>query len=300
MRVTVSRALSCLVFLSAIEMPIVYAITWNVQDDFSLTANPNGPYSYGWEPTLGGIFSLYNKTDAGGSGSCSGVTNWYDTSISLPPLAAKNNIFGQLCNGIQPGEVSIHPGPNGEFSVIRWTSPMTGEVKIDGYFGAGHSGIMSYFVYKDGATPIFELHNTYADGPFSLVEEVSVGTTIDFAVGEGYSAGSTPLHAVITSTAIESDYLDVAGIPDVNGDGIIDQAVLVMRAGRYYLRTINGATGKQLKQVVLGTAANIKPNALTAVGVQISVLEKKSTGVSILQIRDAATLAVLKTFTLSK
>ncbi|CAK0767319.1 hypothetical protein CCP3SC1AL1_4130001 [Gammaproteobacteria bacterium] len=73
-----------------------------------------------------------------------------------------------------------------------------------------------------------------------------------------------------------------------------------MKSGNYYLRTINGATGKQLKQVVLGTAANIKPNALTAVGKRISVLEKKSTGVSILQIRDAATLALVKTLTLPK
>ena len=93
-----------------------------------------------------------------------------------------------------------------------------------------------------------------------------------------------------------SQYLDVTGIPDVNGDGVSDQVVLVKKLSNYYLRTINGATGKKLKQVVLKGM----PEALTVAGTQISVLITKSTGVSVLELRDNTTLTIVKTLKLPK
>lgn len=97
-----------------------------------------------------------------------------------------------------------------------------------------------------------------------------------------------------------SQYLDVTTITDINGDSVADQAVLVIKSNKYYLRTIDSATGKQLKQVALGTTKDITPIALTSVGQQISALITISTGTSILQLRNNATLALVKTLTLSK
>lgn len=204
--------LSCLVLFFMIATPAVYATTWNIQNDFSITSNPNGAYSYGWVPSPGGEFSVYDKTDEGISG-CEGIViDWHSSSItwSRGPVVAKNITSSSSCNGIQPGEVNIHPGPDGQFSVIRWTSPVAGIISINGYFGAGDSGIMSYFIYKDGTIPIFTIHQASGDGPFSLVEDVSVGSTIDFMVGEGFYYGSTPLHAEIT--ALEEETCDLAPV----------------------------------------------------------------------------------------
>lgn len=121
--------------------------------------------------------------------------------------------------------------------------------------------------------------------------------------GQWADASNPPSDFPFYSFSCEWDnaqYLGVTAIPDVNGDGMMDQAVLAMISGNYYLRTIDSSTGKQLKQVALGAATTITPSALTAVDKQISVLITKSTDRSILQLRDNATLAIVKTLTLPK
>lgn len=97
-----------------------------------------------------------------------------------------------------------------------------------------------------------------------------------------------------------SEYNDLTSIADINKDGIQDQAALSQSAGNYYLQTFDTATGKRLKQVLLGSAKNITAKALTSVGKQISVLITKSTGESILQLRNGTDLSLLKILTLPK
>ena len=126
---------------------------------------------------------------------------WYSRSLGDPPEVWKNT-GSDPHNGIQPGEVSLHPGSAGQLSVVRWTSPLTGNININGYFGAGDIGWMSYYIYKNG-TSVSQLYNAPAGGPFTLTEDVSIGDTIDFIVGlgaDGNGWGSTPLHATITAT----------------------------------------------------------------------------------------------------
>jgi hypothetical protein len=103
-------------------------------------------------------------------------------------------------------------------------------------------------------------------------------------------------------------YFDVTAIPDVNSDGVTDQALLVLSTDNYYLRIINGATGKQLKQIILGSGSSLmSSSALTVVddtngnGYQeISVLITKADGTGVLQLRDSLTGALVKTFNLLK
>ena len=87
----------------------------------------------------------------------------------------------------------------------------------------------------------------------------------------------------------------------INGHAnLINQALLIEKSGKYYIRTIDGVTGKQLNQSLLGTKADILPSGLTAVDQSLSILMAKSTGVNILQIRDNSTLGVIRTLTLPK
>jgi hypothetical protein len=178
---------------------VVYAATWDVQNDFSGTSNPAGAWSYGWESAPGQAFTLYNAPIIGWEGS----TVWHDSNITAwdnTPGVWKN-IGQDPTNNVQPGEVSLHPGqPAGQYSVVRWTSPVAGTISIAGKFGAGDSGMMSYYIY-DGTTSLLKVQNSYADAPFSFTESVSIGSTIDFLIGESYWYGNTPLYATISNSA---------------------------------------------------------------------------------------------------
>ncbi len=170
---------------------------FDIAEDFSLVENPNGAYAYGWKPAVDGAFTLFDTTAEGG-GDCQGiVTDWFDGAIGGPPVIAKNFTVDKSCNGIPAGAVNFHPGPNGELAVLRWTSPAAGTATIEGTFLAGDSGALSVFISKDDAV-VFTVATTPDDAPFSLTETVEAGTTIDFAVGEGFEFGSTPVDAVIT------------------------------------------------------------------------------------------------------
>jgi len=95
----------------------------------------------------------------------------------------------------QPGEVSLSPGPNNEFSDIRWTAPGDGLVAVTGDFtGALNLG---GFLSSD----VHVLHNGVSlfDGsimgatdtaPFQQAVAVKAGDTIDFEVGTGTDASN--------------------------------------------------------------------------------------------------------------
>lgn len=190
-------------FTAVILPQLAKATTWDIQNDYSTTNNPNGVYSYGWKPGITGNFKLYDSTIVGGEGGCAGVIlSWYNsatTAIDKIPVIGKNITQDKTCYGIKPGEISLHPGRSGEFSTLRWTSPINGTINIKGYFAVGDVGIMSYFIRKNNSIDLYTKHYTYADGSFNINTEVSVGSTIDFLVGEGMISGSTPLHATITT-----------------------------------------------------------------------------------------------------
>lgn len=93
-------------------------------------------------------------------------------------------------------------------------------------------------------------------------------------------------------------YLDITGIPDVNDDGVDDEAILVLinyAEPKYFLRLVDGATGKQLKHVLVGKKKRIAATAVASVGSEISILVTKlASGTNVLQLRDASTLELTR------
>ncbi len=177
----------CLFALFLSPAWVVGATTWDVTADFSLSSNPNGVWSYGWSD---GTLHLYDTASG----------QWYDSGHhggDYTPTIWKN-VSSSMAYGVLPGEVSLHPGSSGEWSVARWTSPISGTVTINGWFGAGDLGSMSYAIYENGKQ---EFYKPYASGneSFNLTAVVTSGTTIDFMVGEAYAYGNTPLHATIAT-----------------------------------------------------------------------------------------------------
>ena len=190
--------------------------------------------------------------------------------------ARMNALVGVFINDKQPNTSS--PPPMLDFSKIGFSfSSLYPSLNQIFFIGDGltgdNCGSVQTFIIPAGATRLF------------------LGTMDSWE----WSDNSGAFIVRVTLTTTPSQYFDITEIPDVNGDGRKDYAALLMKSSYYYLLTIDSATGKQLKQVTLGIETDITPVALTAATDKISVLITKSTGLSIIQLRDSKTLGLIKT-----
>lgn len=104
----------------------------------------------------------------------------------------------------QPGRLALHPGPHGEYSVVRWTCASEGEYSITGSFtGIAEKATTDVHVISAGK-PLFDgFVNVGGHGneaPFALKTKLAHGDTIDFVVGFGnanYGGDTTALDARI-------------------------------------------------------------------------------------------------------
>lgn len=205
-----ARMLRCFAAVAVLVLaaaPMAQALSWNLTSDFSSSSNPSGAWSYGWESTLGGDLTLYDKNFTDGNGD-----HWIASSISSNydiPTIWKNTSSYSLYE-VAPGEVSLHPGQDGQFSVARWTSSIAGTVTVTVTFGAGDSGAMSYYIVDDGVV-INSWLNQDGTVTYSYTTTVAVGDTIDLLVGVNtvgtsddtiYYCGNTPLDVTITTGAV--------------------------------------------------------------------------------------------------
>jgi hypothetical protein len=210
------------------------AQSYDVAADFSAANNPNGPWSYGYSLTLGGQLILYTN-----SWALSGLNIWlYDISSYTPSayLNPTTNAIVLPGRTYGPGAFGLHPGPDGEYSVARFTAPATGQYHLTGsFFGQDSSPT---------TTDVHILTNSVAaldgevtgfgpgTGPsFDIEVALNAGDDLDFAVGYGtdsqFGADSTGLSAQI-----------VALVPPVIITQPSNQTVL---AGETLTLTVNAA-----------------------------------------------------------
>ena len=107
---------------------------YDASADFSTTSNPSpldgGVFSYGSETTLGGSFLLDAQTFTF-TGSVSGVVQGWTNATGFPATGKNisSTMFISNQNGstitLAPNQLDFHPGPNGEFSVLRFKAPTT-------------------------------------------------------------------------------------------------------------------------------------------------------------------------------
>ena len=175
---------------------LALATTWDVTTQYSGSNNPNGTWSYGYEQTLNGSLIPYDTL----LNSVQWISSAHHSNDDTPTIW--RNESGTTEYGVAPGQVSLHPGWDGSFSVARWTSPVTGTVDVSGFFGAGDSGWESYYISENGVTA-YSWPTKCCTEPFSFSLGVTTGETLDFIVGVpiggGYSFGNTPLGVPITS-----------------------------------------------------------------------------------------------------
>ncbi len=206
-----------------VDVSVVAHHAYDAAAQFSGTDNPNGVWSYGCTESLGAAFQLYTQQ----IGSISGLYDW-TTAPCVPPddphrvPALIYNSTDASITPVPPGSVtfpahalSFHPGPQDQYSVLRFTAPASGNYQVQAVFwGDDFVGPTS--------TDVHVLHNglglytseVFGFGPssdqsFTTTVSLEAGDTIDFTVGYGTEMGgccnyasfyndSTGVSAVIT------------------------------------------------------------------------------------------------------
>jgi hypothetical protein len=195
--------------------------------DFSVAQNPNGVWSYGWSTRRGSALQL--DTASGEDMSFGHLIGWSAPNFDavLLHIAYAVTSFYDPTFAAPEGTINMHPGPDGQNSIVRWTAPASGAYRIDCWFSG------SDFVYPTttdvavlhGPTEIFsgEINSYRGAGlPFEQIVQVSVGDTIDFTVGYGSDGNYFG-----DSTALEATIRPLTGPPgDLNFDGTVNRADL--------------------------------------------------------------------------
>jgi len=182
----------------------VAAQIWNAADQFSPANNPSAAWQYGYQTNLGGVFIAYNAPSSLGTP----LNYWTSSDIGINPNVSHNptsNAQAVADFVLQPNHTAFHPGPNGQFSIYRWTAPSTGGFAIHADFvGLGLRSATDLHVLVNG-TPVFNgaLNGQGTTTAFDTTNSLTTGGTVDFAVGFGssqdYFNDTTGINAIITA-----------------------------------------------------------------------------------------------------
>jgi hypothetical protein len=210
LRTAMTRARLLALIVLAFSLAAVPAPAETIYDaaaDFSATSNPNGAWSCGWSPFLGGFFLLDFDHQLP-----EGLDQWRgDRSSDGNPSVYHNGTMADITLGgttfFQENELGLHPGPNGEYAVLRWSAPADGVIALDAsFYGANFAYPTStdaHVLYNGQALfdVFIEGYGFYSTRSLNTYLFVSSGDTIDFAVGYGrdrdYTGDMTGLRATI-------------------------------------------------------------------------------------------------------
>lgn len=198
----------------ALIAPDVARSQWNARSDFSIASNPNGAWTYGIRTTLAST-SLTPYTVRGIAQGSQAYQS--DNSYAAP------GVFQNISNGtavyygsvqMAPGQLAFHPGPGGEFSVVRFTAPTAGTYGLSASFvgvdfaNGGTSSDVNVVI--DGTVVFTGLINGYgASRYFATAMTLGAGSFVDFAVGFGSNG-----NWYSDSTGLEAEIDSISTIPE--------------------------------------------------------------------------------------
>ena len=175
---------------AALLTPAATSAQWNAASDFSILQNPNGAWSYGYRTTLAS--TSLTPYPLSGVGQVS-QAYWSTTTFAAPGVFKNVSNASAVYYGtvqMAAGQLASHPGPSGEFSILRFTAPSAGNYSLATTFsgvdfgGVGTSSDVQVLV--DGVSYFGGLINGYgATQTFASVLALNVGSVVDFAVGFG-------------------------------------------------------------------------------------------------------------------
>ncbi|HSH15964.1 MAG TPA: hypothetical protein VLD18_08025, partial [Verrucomicrobiae bacterium] len=202
--------------------------TYVATEEFSLAENPNGLWSYGWSAGFNAPFQHFTTPSVEAQ-----VDAWLRAAplgTVYPALAAVRTNVDLLLFGyvrLSPDQLMLHPGPSGEYSVLRWTAPADGLYRARGSFetlatiGQPYPDVR---ILVNSTNQVFAnaMSGGYQIRHFHLTQSLRLGDTIDFAVGYGpdqsYGVDNTGLRACVEALAFSGPNLPpfVSAGPDQN------------------------------------------------------------------------------------
>jgi hypothetical protein len=213
---------------------MVYVRDYDASEEFSISQNPAGTWSYGWSTSLGGGFTPFSTPQVAPTGvaywTASGIGSlgiYYNgTDRVVTPYGSTNYL---------PNQLAMHPGPSGQYSLLRWTAPESGSFDIRAAFKAldPQPATTDVHVLLNGISKFDGMVNSVLTGPvYTGTLAVQAGDKVDIAVGYGngyYGYDSTavsvrinrvvptvvvtPGHVLLAPAATKAFQATVAGLP---------------------------------------------------------------------------------------
>jgi hypothetical protein len=198
--------------------------TYSAVDQFSPQMNPNATWAYGYTLTLGSPLIRYTIK---GATCCSNQIGWFGPFGPAPGYPVL------LENAVGPSQsLDMDPGPEGEYSVVRWTAPSGGSWDIVGDFQGTGLTTVDVHVLRNSASIFDNTVNGSDVSDFGLTLTLKAGETIDFAVGYGGAFGNDPtgFQAVISPHRYNFQTID---FPEATGTSVLGLNDLGEMVGEY-------------------------------------------------------------------
>jgi hypothetical protein len=174
---------------------------WNMADDMHASmagtpANPNGDWTYGNAPSVGGVFSA-NTVHTGSTAwyPAGAIDGWcYQDNPYLPGVWSVMSdqaagVLGKFARST--GDMLVHPGIDMPCAVVRWTAPETGVYDVtaaweslDGDVALDYNHGVDVHLLKNGVSVYDGVTSYYnSTGPAvlgSTILSLTAGDTLDF------------------------------------------------------------------------------------------------------------------------
>ncbi len=161
------------------------AFAFDGSADWSLASNPNGVWSYGWSNTLLGPMTLDTATATSGV-----LQQWRgDLASDGNPSLVKNTSASTVASGTvtwAPNQLIMHPGPGGQFAILRFTAPTSSLYNIFAGFIGQDSTTTDVHIIQGGVSQYDNFVNGFGNSNSTTSTlYVTAGDTIDVRVGYG-------------------------------------------------------------------------------------------------------------------
>ncbi len=174
------------------------AQTYDLSQDFSIAANPNGVWSYGAKGSLAGSFSLLTFPQTQNVQAGIVIQSWLWAN-SQQPIIARNSgtTTWTIASGqgvFPPGTVMLDCGTDGSpqnFAVVRFTVPANGagsyqlQTSVRSKYDGGLSADSDFHVVQNGVEIFVKFMPPNSGTGYTNTLALAPGDTIDLMVGRG-------------------------------------------------------------------------------------------------------------------
>jgi hypothetical protein len=180
-----------------------------------LNENPDGPVFRHAVEMLPFVRELDNtrivmlnsgRFDVMGGGGPLGVSFWRPADVMEPNVTFNGTKAQAKAWGIvwEPGQLALHPGPKGEYGVLRFTAPAEGKYAVEAAFaGIAERATTDVHVLVRGKSEFnagINVNGAGNEAKFASTLSLKAGETVDFAVGFGneqYGGDTTAIAATL-------------------------------------------------------------------------------------------------------